>query len=98
MQGKQSECRKKVLKAMEVGQVLYDQQFVTYLRKTFLEDNNNQNQLNQSQMSANMSNSGGMGGPGNKMQSNTPTMKGPMKRRTYEGRHDDSSVQSRFMQ
>ena len=40
MQGKQSECRKKVLTAMEVGQVLYDQQFVTYLRKTFLEDNN----------------------------------------------------------
>lgn len=84
---------------MEVGQVLYDQQFVTYLRKTFLEDNNNQNQLNQSQMSGSMSQSGGMG-LGNKMQSSTPTTKGQpsMKRRTYEGRHDDSSVQSRFMQ
>lgn len=39
IQGKQGECRKKVLTAMEIGQVLYDQQFVTYLRKTFLEDN-----------------------------------------------------------
>jgi hypothetical protein len=38
VQGKQSECRKKVLTAMEIAQVLYDVQFVTYLKKTFLDE------------------------------------------------------------
>lgn len=38
VQGKQSECRRKVLTAMEIAQVLYDAQFVTYLKKTFLDD------------------------------------------------------------
>lgn len=40
VQGKQSECRRKVQTAMEIAQVLYDVQFVAYLKKTFLEDAN----------------------------------------------------------
>jgi hypothetical protein len=39
LEGKQSECRKKVMTAMEIAQVLFDVQFVDYLKKTFLEDN-----------------------------------------------------------
>jgi len=42
VQGKQSECRKKVLTATEIAQVLYDVQFVTYLKKTFLDENQQQ--------------------------------------------------------
>jgi hypothetical protein len=38
VQGKQSECKKKVNTALEIAQVLYDAQFVTYLKKTFLEE------------------------------------------------------------
>ena len=32
-----------MLTALDIAQVLYDQQFVAYLKKTFLDDNGNNN-------------------------------------------------------